>query len=173
MPQLVIPIFAEGVVHINSGLAYKKENGRVYYFNGDEMPLFSHDETDMRSFRMITSQFYVNGNATQAQIIKAFGIPSISMKRAVKIFRTHGPSGFYVSLQPRRKPRVLTPEVINNAQTLLNDGDDLQSISDKLELKKDTLHKAIRDGRLKKNSPCQKLPSLLKASEAQKIVKPH
>jgi hypothetical protein len=153
MPQLVIPIFAEGVVHINSGLAYKKENGRVYYFNGDEMPLFSHDETDVRSFKMITSQFYVNGNATQAQIVKAFGIPPISMKRAVKLFRTHGPSGFYVSLQPKRKPRVLTPEVINIVQKLLDDGNDLQSICNQLELKKDTLHKAIRDGRLKKNSP--------------------
>jgi hypothetical protein len=152
MPQIVIPIFAEGVVHINSGLAYKKENGRVYYFNGDEMPLFSHDETDIPSFRMITSQFYVNGNATQAQIIKTFGIPPISMKRAVKLFRTHGPSGFYVSLQPKRKPRVLTQEVIDHVQKHLDNGDDLQKISIQLKLKKDTLHKAIRDGRLKKKS---------------------
>lgn len=49
------------------------------------MPVFSHDETDIPNFRMITSQFYVNGNATQAQIIKAFGIPPISIKRAVKL----------------------------------------------------------------------------------------
>ncbi len=156
MPQLVLPIFAQGVIHINSGLAYKKENGRIYYFNGDEMPVFSHDETDVRSFRMITSQFYVNGNATQAEIIRTFGIPAISMKRAVKIFRTHGPAGFFVSMQPKRKPRVLTPEVINRVQTLLDDGNDVQSISSRLGLKKDTLQKAIREGRLKKKSPYRK-----------------
>lgn len=153
MPQIVFPVFAQGVVHINPGLAYKKEDGRVYYFNGHEMPVFSHDETDVRSFRMITSQFYVNGNATQAEIIKAFGIPPISIKRAVKTFRTHGPSGFYVSSQPKRKPRVLTPEVVTKAQKLLDEGNDIQVISSQLELKKDTLQKAVRDGRLKKKNP--------------------
>ena len=150
MPQIVMPIFAEGVVHINASLAYKKEDSRVYYFNGHEMPVFAHEATDIRSFRMITSQFYVNGNATQAEIVKAFGIPAVSMKRAVKLFRKHGSSGFYTNFQPKRKPRVLTSAVIITAQKLLDDGADIQDLSAQLKLKEGTLQKAVRDGRLKK-----------------------
>lgn len=156
MPQIVMPIFAEGMIDINSSLAYQKKEGRVYYFNGHEMPVFTHEETDIQSFRMITSQFYVNGNATQAEIVKAFGIPAVSMKRAVKLFRKHGSSGFYTNFQPKRKPRVLIPEVIATAQKLLDNGADIQDLSAQLKLKEGTLQKAIRDGRLKKKrSPQQ------------------
>ena len=85
---MFIPIFATGTVQINANLAYQKEDGRVYYFNGHSMPVFSHSADDIKSFKMIVSQFCVNGNATQAEMIRAFGIPSITIKRAVKTFRT-------------------------------------------------------------------------------------
>ena len=151
MPQTFIPIFTNGVVYINPNLAYKKENGQVYYFNGHEMPLFTHAENDIQSFKMIASQFCVNGHATQAQIIRAFGIPSISMKRAVKTFRTVGPSGFYKKSQPKRKPRVLTPEVIVEAQKQLDEGASVKEVAMNLGLKQDTLQQAVRHGRLKKS----------------------
>lgn len=154
-PQTFIPVFAMGTVEINPNLAYQKENGRVYYFNGHAMPVFSHSEEDVRSFKMIVSQFCVNGNATQAQIIRAFGIPSITMKRSVKIFRTEGAGGFFVSKSPKRKPRVLTPEVIAEVQKLLDEGATLKEIADKLGLKQNTLEQAIRAGRLKKKSLLQ------------------
>lgn len=121
-PQTFIPIFATGNVQINSNLAYQKEDGRVYYFNGHAMPVFSHAADDIKSFKMIVSQFCVNGNATQAEIIRAFGLPPITMKRAVKTFRTYGPGGFFTTKSPRRKPRVLTPEVITEVQKLLDEG---------------------------------------------------
>ena len=44
------------------------------------------------------SQFYLNGIATQAEIIRAFGVSSITMKRAVKTFRTRGPEGFLIEI---------------------------------------------------------------------------
>lgn len=66
MPQMQLPIFPEGVTHITPELAFKKEGGRVTYLNGS-MPVFAHDEKDIRTFRMITSQFCVNGNAKQVR----------------------------------------------------------------------------------------------------------
>ena len=151
-PQTFIPIFATGTVEINPDLAYQKEDGRVYYFNGHAMPVFSHAENDIKSFKMIVSQFCANGNATQAEIIRAFGIPSITMKRSVKIFRTEGAGGFFISKSPKRKPRILTPEVIVDVQKLLNEGFTPKKIADKLGLKQNTLEQAIRAGRLKKKS---------------------
>jgi len=152
-PQTFIPIFATGTVQINSNLAYQKENGRVYYFNGHAMPVFSHAEDDVKTFKMIVSQFCVNGNATQAEIIRTFGIPSITMKRSVKIFRTEGAGGFFIKKSPKRKPRVLTPEVIEEVQKLLDEGLSPREVADKLGLKQNTLEQAIRADRLKKKPP--------------------
>ena len=86
MPQMQLPIFPEGVTHITPVLAFSKQDGRVTYFNGS-MPVFIHDEDDRASFQMITAQFCVNGNAKHADIVRAFGVTKISLKRAVKRYR--------------------------------------------------------------------------------------
>ena len=83
MPQVQLPIFPEGVVHLTAELAVRKEDGVVTYFNG-QMPVFLHTESDVASFRMITAQFYVTGLCTEARIGQVFGVPTISVKRAVK-----------------------------------------------------------------------------------------
>ena len=148
MPQMQLPFFPEGVTHITALLAFRKEGGRIVYFNGS-MPVFVHEEADLASFRMITAQFCVNGNAKQADIVRAFGVSKISLKRAVKRYREEGPKGFY---RPRghRGPAVLTPEVLIEAQRLLDDGLESAEVADRLGVKRDTLSKAVRAGRLHK-----------------------
>ena len=155
MPQMQLPFFPEGVTHITPLLAFRKEDGRVVYFNGS-MPVFVHDETDLASFRMITAQFCVNGNAKQAEIAQAFGVAKISLKRAVKRYREEGPRGFYA---PRkgRGPAVLTPAVLAEAQQLLDDGLETAAVAERLGVKPDTLSKAVRAGRLHK--PVKKTPA--------------
>ena len=146
MSQIQLPLFPAGVTQITSVLAFSKEDGRVTYFNGS-MPVFVHDEDDLASFRMITAQFFINGNATQAEIMRAFGVSKISLKRAVKRYREEGPKGFY-QLQKRRGPAVLTPAVLSEAQQLLDEGFEPSQVADRLGIKRDTFSKAIRAGRL-------------------------
>lgn len=148
MPQMQFPFFPEGATHITPLLAFSKQDGRVTYFHGD-MPVFIHDMDDINSFRMITAQFCVNGNARQVDIIRAFGISKISIKRGVKLFREEGPKGFYA----RRKTRgaaVLTPAVLKQAQQLLDEEREVPDVADQLGIKRDTLSKAVRAGRLHK-----------------------
>ena len=73
MPQIMLPVFPKGVTYITPSLAFQKENGKVTYFNAS-MPVFSHDQDDHNSFRMITAQFCVLGNTKQAEIVRAFGV---------------------------------------------------------------------------------------------------
>jgi len=146
MSQIQLPLFPAGVTQITSVLAFSKEDGRVTYFNGS-MPVFVHDEDDLASFRMITAQFFINGNATQAEIMRAFGVSKISLKRAVKRYREEGPKGFYQP-QKRRGPAVLTPAVLSEAQQLLDEGFEPSQVADRLGIKRDTFSKAIRAGRL-------------------------
>jgi len=151
MPQTELPFFPEGVTHITPLLAFRKEDGRVTYFNGS-MPVFVHEEGDLASFRMITAQFCVNGNAKQAEIARAFGVPKISLKRAVKRYREEGPRGFYVP-RKRRGPAVLTPAVLAEAQQLLDEGLETAQVADRLGIKRDTLRAGRLHQAVKKTHP--------------------
>ena len=146
MPQLQLPLFPEGVTHITPELAFLKKDGRVTYFNG-HMPVFIHDEHDLRTFRMITSQFIVNGNVKQARIAQAFGLPLITVKRYTKLYREKGPAGFYAE-RKRRGPAVLTPEVLEKVQQMLDKGAGMPEIVSELGVRSDTIAKAVRAGRL-------------------------
>ena len=154
MPQLHLPMFPNGVIHITDQLAVMKKDGAVTYFNG-HMPVFSHGENDINTFRMITSQFCVNGAAEQSDIIRAFGVTSISVKRSVKTYREKGPKGFYAPRVTRGAAVLLDP-VVAAAEELLADGAGATDVAEKLGLKLNTLQKAIRAGRVrrpaKKNS---------------------
>jgi transposase-like protein len=153
VPQITLPIFPDGVVHLSPELAVAKRDGQVTYFNGS-MPVFTHDEDDIRTFQMITSQFCVNGIVKLADVARVFGVTPISVKRSVKRYRELGPRGFYAT-KATRGPGVLTPEVINSAQELLDDGKTVPQVAEQLSLKADTVRKAVRDNRLRhqKKSP--------------------
>ena len=94
MIQTLLPIFPRESTRINDLLAFKKEDEHVYYFNAT-MPIFSHHEDDLASFRMVTSQLYINGNCKQVDIVKAFGVSANSVKRYVKKYRKEGMEGFF------------------------------------------------------------------------------
>ncbi len=148
MPQMHLPFFPDGVEHITPELAVEKKDGQVTYFNG-HMPVFVHAEDDIQTFRMITAQFCVNGNAKQADIARAFGVTLISMKPAVKCYRGKGAGGFYAEPK-RRGAAVLTTEVLEETQRLLDEGLEITDVAQRLDLKRDTLAKAISAGRLHK-----------------------
>lgn len=67
MPQIVLPIFPQGCTDISRDVGFQKRDGMVCYFNG-QLPVFTHAEADIASFRLFTSQLIANGHATQARI---------------------------------------------------------------------------------------------------------
>jgi len=154
MPQMLMPVFTEEVTLINPLIGYAKRDGRVFYFNG-QMPIFVHDENDRNSFKMFMAQLYVTGNATQSEINRTFGLNPINMKRWSKKYREGGPGAFYKK-ELNRKPRVMTPEVIKTAQSLLDEACTNQEVADKLGIKVDTLRKAIREKKLFRNESKKK-----------------
>jgi transposase len=89
-----------------------------------------------------TSQIVVNGNATQAEIVKAFGVSSISAKRWVNRYRTEGARGFFFSSRQRTNT-VLTAETVSRIQHLYLTGLSLEEISPMVGVKTDTIKKAV------------------------------
>jgi len=104
MPQLQLPIFQEGVTLITPDLAYSMEKGQIVYHYG-MMPVFTHEQSDLASFKMIVSQFYVNGAAKQVQLVEAFGLNPLALKRWVKKYREEGPGAFFNEKRGRPKSK--------------------------------------------------------------------
>lgn len=150
MVQRQLPMFPEGSILVTHDLAVEKRDGRVTYFYGT-LPVFTHDENDDASFQMITAQFYNNGYVKQMDIVRAFGVTPISVKRAVKRYKEEGVQGFYAQ-KNTRGAAVLTDGVLKQAQQLLSGGQEPCDVADQLNIKRDTFNKAIRAGRLHKNS---------------------
>jgi len=148
MPQLQLPIFPAGVTEINNRIAVQKEEGRVFYIHG-HLPVFQHEEQDVRSFRMFTSQMIVSGTVKPKEIVKTFGVPMITVKRYMKLYRDCGAKGFYEPKPQHSSASVLKGEVREQAQRLLDEGSSVPEVAEALQVLANTLHKAIRAGRLR------------------------
>jgi len=146
MPQLQLPMFPPGLSSITEDMAFQQEDGKVVYFHG-LMAVFQHDAKDVKSFRMFTSQLIANGTVRQRDIVQAFGVPLATVKRYMKVHREHGSAGFF--RQPRRRSAtVLTAEVKQRAQALLDEGKNIPEVSHEIGVAGNTLHKAVHAGRL-------------------------
>lgn len=146
MPQLQLPIFPAGLTPITNEIGFQHQDGRVVYFHGC-LPMFQHGEKDLKSFRMFTSQLIDNGTVRQRDIARAFGVPRATVKRYVRLYRDQGTEGFFRA--PRRRgPGVLTAEVRQQIQALLDAGQGVPEVARQAGVLANTLHKAIRAGRL-------------------------
>jgi len=157
MPQLQLPMFPAGVTEINTRVAVEAKDGRVCYIHG-HLPVFQHDEKDVRSFRMFTSQMIVNGTAKPKEIVQTFRVPMGTVKRYMKVYRDYGAKGFYEPKPRHSSASVLKGEVLERAQQLLDEGPSVPEVAKQLKVLANTIHKAIRAGRLrqpqkKANSP--------------------
>jgi hypothetical protein len=147
MPQRQLPIFPAGVTEINPSVAVQKEGKQIWYIHG-HLPVFHHHEEDVQSFRMFTSQMIINGTVKPKEIAQVFGVPPITVKRYVKVFREQGAKGFYESKPRKSSASVLKGEVLEQARSLLKQGRSVPEASSELNVFANTLHKAIRTGRL-------------------------
>jgi len=139
-------ILSPEVTSLTEDFAFQREDGKVVYFHG-LLPVFQHDEKDLKSFRMFTSQLIANGTVRQRDIVRAFGVPLGTVKRYMKVHRQHGTAGFFRP-QRRRSANVLTAEVKLRAQALLDEGKSVPEVSGEIGVAGNTLHKAIQAGRL-------------------------
>lgn len=148
MPQVQLPIFPAHSTSITPELAFEQRDGQVVYFNG-HLPVFIHEEKDLASFRLFTCQLVQNGTATQSQIAAAFGVSLTTVKRYCKVLRSAGAAGFFVTPKPKSGQR-LTPDLLIKVQSWLDLEWEVPAIGRKLGILPNTIHKAIRAGRLKK-----------------------
>jgi transposase len=151
MPQQVLPLFPAEARPITDVLSVSRDTKTetVWYFHG-AMPVFNHAQSDVKSFRMYTSQLVVNGQCKQMDIVRTFGVTKTSVKRSVKRLREGGPQAFFEKRGVRGKS-VWKPERLNRAQALLDEGRTRKEVVEALGVKADTLYRAIKAGQLRES----------------------
>ncbi len=149
-----LPMFPAGVTEINHRVAVEAKDGRVCYVHG-HLPVFQHEETDVRSFRMFTSQMIEAGTVKPKEIVQTFGVPMVTVKRYMKVYREHGAKGFYETKARHSSASKLKGETLERAQQLLDEGRSVPEVVEELNVLGNTVHKAIRAGRLSR-PPSQK-----------------
>jgi len=147
MLQQILPLIPPGATKINGLLSVWRDEERWTYFMGT-YPIYSHAATDQRMFRLITSQMIDSGACRQVDVITTFGVSKSSVIRSVNKLRKAGAEAFFLRRRGRRGSKVLTPELIEKAQRLLDEGYTRSDVAQELDVKYDTLRKAINDGRL-------------------------
>jgi transposase len=174
MPQLQLPIFPPGAKHITDEIAAERRDKQVVYVYGS-LPLFQHAEGDLQSFRLITSQLIDMGVARQVDIVNAFGVPLPTVKRYLRLLRDHGSKAFFAEPK-RRSAAVLKGEARQIAERLIAEGRSVPEAAQASGVKANTLHKAIRAGRLpgvkKKSSQPNQRPFRPKANAARSTAQP-
>lgn len=154
MPQVQLPVFPAGVTPINAQLAFSATDDAVVYFNG-HLPVFTHGVDELPAFRLFTTQLIVNGTATQGEIVRAFGVSATTVKRGVKRYRAAGAAVFFAPPKPRQGSK-LTPELLRRVQALLDENLDVPAVSAATGVLANTLHKALRAGRLVRRAGVEK-----------------
>ena len=104
-------------------------------------------------FRIVTAQLIESGGCRQVDIIRTFGGSKSSVVRSVKKLRQGGVEAFFKPRAVRYGGTVLTAQVLQKAQSLLDEQYSRADIAGKLGVKYDTLRKAINDGRLTESKP--------------------
>jgi hypothetical protein len=149
MPQMQLPIFPAGFTEINNQVAVETKDGQVVYVYG-HLPVFQHEETDVWSFRMFTSQMIVTGSVRPREIVETFGVPMVTVKRYTKVYREKGAKGFYETKLRHSSASKLKGDVLDRAQKLLDEGRGVPEVAEEIEVLANTIHKAIRAGRLRR-----------------------
>ena len=149
MPQLMLPLISAGVTNINPLVSVWELEGSWNYFFGI-YPIYSHSPDDQRMFRLTIANLIESGACRQIEIISAFGISKSGVIRAQRKLRKHGPAAFFIERRGcHTGGTILTPDVLDQAQRLLDDGVSKKDVAEELHIKYDTLRKAVYDGRLK------------------------
>ncbi len=118
----LLPLIPHGASEITNKLSVILENGKwIYMYCG--LPIYSHKDSDKRSFRLITSSLILSGSCRNIDIQRTFNVSKSSVIRNCKKFSTEGSDAFFkFKGGARRKGKVLTKEKIMRAEELLAAG---------------------------------------------------
>lgn len=148
--QILLPIYPAGTEMISASLGVGRKDGIVTYIHSG-MPIYSHLENDIRSFRFITSKFILQGLCRMVDISMCFHVSYDSVKRYVRRLEACGDTEFFTNDKRNGGSRhKLLPEVIGRMQRYLDEGVSNSEIARLEGVTEGAVRYSIKTGVLKK-----------------------
>jgi excisionase family DNA binding protein len=147
--QLRLPRYPAEPHHVSDAVSVVVRDGVVWWFH-QGMPIGSHAVSDVAGFRHQSSVLCDGGACALVEIERAFGVSAISVKRALKQYRKGGARSFYEHKRTAREGPVMTPDRLREVQGLIDQGLSDRQIAEHLGLKRDTIYRTVRAGRLRR-----------------------
>jgi len=144
----MLPLLPPGATRINDWVGVDSSSDTWTCFLGCH-PIARHAASDRRMFQVTTAQLIDAGSCREAEVVRAFGVSKSSVARALRRYRGGGVEAFFGPRPGRRGGTVLNDEVAARAQSLFDRGASCAEVAAELGVKRDTLRKAVADGRLR------------------------
>jgi len=145
--QTHLPLIPVGASRIND-MVYVCRDGDTWTYYVALLPVYSHRASDAAHFRLTIAQLVESGACRPCEIMSAFGVNKNKVLRASRQLRERGVRSFFTKRHTRKGGTVLTADKLGQAQRLLDRGSSREEVAGELDVKQDTLRKAINDGRL-------------------------
>lgn len=145
--QSIIPFIPAGATKINDIVTLVRDGEEYSYYVG-LWPIYKHKANDDNHFRLISAQLIDSGTCRQCELVKAFAVSRKKLNRAKKQLKERGIASFFSKRSGRKGGTVLTPDKLKQAQQLLDHRESRCEVASRLNIRPDTLRKAINDGRL-------------------------
>ena len=148
--QMTLPIFPVGTQMITPTLGVGTNKEIVTYLHFG-MPIYTHLENDIRSFRFITSKFIIQKLCRMIDVSECFHVTYDSVKRYVKRLEECGDSGFFTQeKQNGGSCYKLLPHVLRHMQGYIDEGKSNCEIARLVNVSEGSVRYAIKNGSLKK-----------------------
>ena len=141
------PTLPIGSTMISDVLCVENLNG-TWTYSVYLWPIYTHEHSQRPQFRYIAATLINAGLCKQVQIVRAFGVDRKMLGRAQQQLKERGAESFFQKRSGRKGGTILTEERLAQAQQLLNEGLSRGEVCAELQIKTDTLRKALKDGRL-------------------------
>lgn len=119
--QQILPIFPVDIKMVNFQVGFKQMDDFVHYFvNG--MPVYCHQVDDKNGYRFVLATLVNHNFCSIKELSEALGVKKKNVKRYAKALRDKGMSHFFNRKETRGQCHKFTPEKMNEAQRLLDQG---------------------------------------------------
>lgn len=147
MRQINLPLVPDAVINLGQSFSVLFEADQVTWFHGLDITC-RHRRSDQNQFRMEIARLCAFSDVKQSVMARATGLHANTIMGYVARMLKSGPGSFF-SPSPVRSATVLTEERLADCQRRLGEGRSRSQVAAEAGIKKNTLDKAIRDGRLR------------------------
>lgn len=145
--QMNLPLFPTQTKLVNSCLGVRVNDGFVYYLHNGN-PIGCHDEQDLQSYRYICGSLVSNGLCNATELAGALGVNARSIQRYAQKYAKEGAKGFFQPKTRKGTAHKLTPEKMDLANQLLEQGKSNYRVAKEVGVSEGTIRHHIKKGTL-------------------------